>query len=86
MVKFSFDRSSSRKNKPQDPRSIDIELKRVSDITINSRRWGTRFKSSDGLVCDIPFLQLPQKTPDTTKLFEKLRISTKKMVLSNNQP
>ena len=70
MVKFSFDHipnSSRRKNKPQDPRSIDIELKRVSDIIINSKRWGTRFKSSDGLVCDIPFLQSPQKTSDTSK-------------------
>ena len=67
MVKFSFDRSSRRKNKPQDPRSIDIELKRVSDIIINSKRWGTRFESSDGLVCDIPFLQLPKKTSDTSK-------------------
>ena len=70
MVKFSFDRSSyssSRKNKPQDPRSIDIELKKVSDIIINSRQWGTRFESSDGLVCDIPFLQLPKKTSDTSK-------------------
>ena len=43
MVKFSFDHSSSsssRKNKPQDPRSIDIELKRVSDIIINSEDGG----------------------------------------------
>ena len=78
MVKFSFDRSSyssSRKNKPQDPRSIDIELKKVSDIIINSRQWGTRFESSDGLVCDIPFLQLPKKTSDTSELFKKLKIS-----------
>ena len=75
MVKFSFDRSSRRKNKPQDPRSIDIELKRVSDIIINSKRWGTRFESSNGLVCDIPFLQLPKKTSDTSKLFKKLKIS-----------
>ena len=81
MVKSSFDRSSnssSRKNKPQDPRSIDIKLKRVSDIIINSRQWGTRFKSSDGLVCDIPILRLPQKTSDTSdtsELFKKLKIS-----------
>ena len=71
MVKFSFDRSSyssSRKNKPQDPRSIDRYIVKM-DI-----KDGTMLISTDGTEHRVPILQLPKKTSDTSELFKKLSI------------
>ena len=74
MVKRVCKRKSGRQNKPQDPRNIDITFTVKSDIIKDGELWGTMLVSTDGTEHSVPILRLP--TPDTTKLFEKLRIST----------